>query len=67
MHGNPRTYSYDDQGIGYSQNNATHSGGHTSNYPYTQQIFHEQNSGHYYPSTSQITGSMAHGAISFDI
>ncbi|KAJ4488784.1 hypothetical protein C8J55DRAFT_604049 [Lentinula edodes] len=61
MHGNPRTYSYDDQGIGYSQNNATHSGVHTSNYPYTQQIFHEQNSGHYYPSTSQITGAMAHG------
>ncbi|KAJ4483944.1 hypothetical protein J3R30DRAFT_3698981 [Lentinula aciculospora] len=61
MHGNSRTYSYDDQGIGYSQNNAGHGGGHTSSYSYTQQIYPEQNSDQFYPSASQFTGITAHG------
>ncbi|KAJ3992604.1 hypothetical protein F5050DRAFT_1811317 [Lentinula boryana] len=60
MHGNSRTYSYDDQGIGYSQSNTANGGGHTSNYSYTEHIYPEQSSGHYYSSASQ-SGIAAHG------
>ncbi|KAJ3969731.1 hypothetical protein EV361DRAFT_963883 [Lentinula raphanica] len=62
MHGNSRTYSYDDQGIGFSQSNTAHGGAHASNYPtYAEHIYPEQSNSHYYASGSQTTGVVAHG------
>ncbi|KAF5380263.1 hypothetical protein D9757_008217 [Collybiopsis confluens] len=55
MHGHSRSYSYDDQGVGYSSNGAQ--GG--PNYPYSQHVYTEQTNGPYYGS--QIAGTETHG------